>query len=131
MKASTSSAATVAAGSTAADGEQSLRRARIRAFNDDVAKATDADSRGVVLLACECGEEECSESLSVGYADYDAVRNHPGGGRFLVVLGHENGQRVLVENTHVALVEAGRAQKLRVTLATDVLPAADLSGAYS
>ena len=75
--------------------------------------------------------QECSESLSVGYADYDAVRNHPGGGRFLVVLGHENGQRVLVENTHVALVEAGRAQKLRVTLATDVLLPADLSGAYS
>jgi CheY-like chemotaxis protein len=93
--------------STSGDGKRSARRARIRAFNDDLAKATGADRRGVALLACECGGEGCSESLSVGYADYDAVRNHAGAGRFFVVVDHENGQRVLVENAHFALIEVG------------------------
>ncbi len=86
-------------------GEHATRRAFLRAFNDDLTDSTDAARRGVTLVVCECGREECSESLAVNFAAYEAVRMHPE--RFLVALGHEDGQRVLAKNGRAALIEVG------------------------
>jgi hypothetical protein len=86
MKASASSSSvalmavgSMATGSKIGDGKRAARSLAIRVFNDYLAETTDAARRGVALLACECGGDECSESLSVGYAGYDAARNHPRG----------------------------------------------------
>lgn len=84
-------------------------RSFLRAFNNDLTESTDAAFLGVVLIVCECGRADCSESLSVSFAAYEAVRMHPA--RFLVALGHEDGQRVLVNNSSAALIEVGSSSQ--------------------
>ncbi len=106
-----------------ADTERTTRL-RLRAFNDEIAEATDAGRRGFAILACECGREECSETLSLTYTDYEAVRDYPDGGRFIVVAGHEDGRRVLAENARAALIEVGLDSEV-LTGAGDVDPVGD------
>jgi two-component system chemotaxis response regulator CheY len=86
-------------------GEHATRRSFLRAVNDDLVEATGAACRGASLLVCECDREDCSESLPVDFADYEAVRMHPA--HFLVAPGHEDGQRVLAKNGRAALIEVG------------------------
>jgi two-component system chemotaxis response regulator CheY len=115
METSTSSANSVAAESISASnrlrhrsvvcGEHATRRSFLRTVNDDLVEATAAARLGVALVVCECDREDCSESLPVDFADYEAVRIHPA--RFLVAPGHEDGQRVLAKNGRAALIEVG------------------------
>lgn len=55
---------------------------------------------------CECGDEECFESLQLSKNEYEAVRAHPA--RFFVVPGHEDltaGEVVVVEFNRYTVVE--------------------------
>ncbi len=42
----------------------------------------------LIGFVCECGDEDCGETLEVTQRKYEAVRSHPQ--RFLVLPGHEN-----------------------------------------
>ena len=54
---------------------------------------------------CECGDPNCSESVSLTRAEYEAVRSD--GSRFVVAVDHENPEieRVTAENGRFTIVQ--------------------------
>jgi hypothetical protein len=56
-------------------------------------------------LVCECGRQECTETLEVTVAEYEAIRSNPR--CFLVLAGHEQKEleRVIERNSRFFVVE--------------------------
>jgi hypothetical protein len=48
-------------------------------------------------IVCECAREDCTERISISFADYEAVRRSPTG--FVVVHGHVDSACERVERT--------------------------------
>jgi hypothetical protein len=59
----------------------------------------------LVGFVCECGDEDCGETLEVTHGQYESVRSDPR--RFLVLPGHEdsNVARVAECHQHFLVVE--------------------------
>jgi hypothetical protein len=59
----------------------------------------------LVGFGCECGNEDCGETLDVTQAQYESVRSNPR--RFLVFPGHEDSDvaRVVERHRHFVVVE--------------------------
>jgi hypothetical protein len=58
-----------------------------------------------MVFVCECGDTECSETIQVSIAEYEAARSQPT--MFLIVPGHEINEfeRVVEQNDRFAVVE--------------------------
>lgn len=56
-------------------------------------------------FVCECGNNACTDGITLTSEEYDAVRRHAT--RFAIVRGHEFefGERVVAENDGFAVVE--------------------------
>lgn len=54
---------------------------------------------------CECGDNECTDGITLTVEEYEAVRVHPK--RFAIVRGHqfEFGERVVAVNDGFSVVE--------------------------
>ena len=90
------------------------RRARNEALLREVNERIEEISKGFaegeqqperIRLVCECGRQECTETLEATVAEYEAVRSNPR--RFLVLAGHEQAdiERVVERNSRFLVVE--------------------------
>ena len=71
----------------------SRNEAMYRSVNREIEHASRESGQGPhdrIEVLCECGEESCSETLELTFADYDGAHRQPD--RFVVVPGHENEQ---------------------------------------
>ena len=59
----------------------------------------------LIGFVCECGNEDCGETLEITQAQYESVRSDPR--RFLVLPGHEDTDvaRVVERHGHFLVVE--------------------------
>lgn len=107
------------------DEEREFRAARnqamFRAVNERLRQLNEAfaEGNGEFVIACECADPTCVQTLSIRRHEYEAVRANPR--HFAVLAGHiypdvetvvtENGGYVIVEKTreaaHVAEKLAG------------------------
>ena len=80
-----------------------LRRTR----NEWIEQASDSFGASQVQesYVCECGDSDCSDTVSMTRAEYEAVRSV--GNRFVVAVDHENPEteRVVLENRRFTVVE--------------------------
>jgi hypothetical protein len=75
------------------DERVSRNEAMYRSVNREIEQASRESSQGShdrIQVLCECGEEACSETLELTFAEYDDA--HRQRDRFVVVPGHENEQ---------------------------------------
>jgi hypothetical protein len=72
------------------DREQSRRTSLLfRDVNERINALADGWQSGQPQeLVCECSDETCTVAITIGRAEYEAVRAHAG--RFLVAPGHED-----------------------------------------
>lgn len=98
----------------ARDERIAKNEAVFRAANREIAEADkEAGGDGVLEVLCECGQDDCSELISLTVADYDAV--HSQDDRFVIVPGHENPQiENVVERREAYLVvdKFGEAEEI-------------------
>jgi U3 small nucleolar RNA-associated protein 14 len=71
----------------------------VRSYHERVAANEDAfrkrnemlrlgqELRQRMFLLCECGDADCTQSIHMGFEDYERLRGHAG--RFAIVRGHE------------------------------------------
>lgn len=60
----------------------------------------------VALFICECGHDDCAETIELTLEEYDARRSSPG--TFVMVPGHEAAhEKVLARTKRYNVVEAG------------------------
>jgi hypothetical protein len=75
-----------------------------------------APSEGLIII-CECSDDSCTDRLSLGLADYEAVRADPR--RFFVMPGHENDFERVVERFDGYSIVEKEGQAGRVAEQTD------------
>jgi hypothetical protein len=85
--------------------------ALFREVNERIAEVNeDFDVAGQTDFLCECGREDCLETVQLTRADYERVRAN--GQRFVLKPGHENGSLEEVIERHpefLVVVKAGEA----------------------
>src|SRR4051794_4911491 len=77
-----------------------------REVNERIADLSEPALEGQAgLFVCECSQTDCTDTLEIEFAEYDAVRQN--GARFVVVPGHEieGIERVVSSNGRFAVVE--------------------------
>jgi hypothetical protein len=86
---------------------------RIKQVNVGLATAEATD------FLCECGDESCTQPISLTMAEYEAVRAEPT--HFAIVAGHvvPDVERVLVSNERYAVVEKVDPDAVRIVEAED------------
>ena len=89
--------------------------ARFRAVNERVERRGLEAGGGEDLIefVCECGDEDCTESLRLTVGEYEWLRSEPE--RFAVVPGHEKemeGEVVRDERRFRAVDKTGRAAEI-------------------
>jgi len=96
-----------------AAGERGVRQVQARALNEKMFGVNIAfwDATGVFLVACECGDAECTQSVGITPQEYEAVRRRPLA--FVVDRRHAPGDQ---GESHYVIVElpAPVAQKIAV-----------------
>src|SRR5262245_23963281 len=86
---------------------------RIKQVNVGLATAELTD------FLCECGDESCTQPISLSMAEYEAVRSEPT--HFAIVEGHvvPDVERVLVSNERYTVVEKVDPDAVRIVEAED------------
>jgi hypothetical protein len=86
---------------------------RIKQVNVGLATAEATD------FLCECGDESCTQPISLTMAEYESVRAEPT--HFAIVAGHvvPDVERVLVSNERYAVVEKVDPDAVRIVEAED------------
>lgn len=86
---------------------------RIKKVNDHLGVRDEAD------FICECGDEDCTEPVSLTLAEYEDVRRD--GTHFATVPGHvvPDLERVVARNERFAVVEKTEPQAAGVAAAED------------
>jgi hypothetical protein len=83
----------------------------------EVNEALDADEPSDFL--CECGDDNCTDPVSLTLAEYERIRSDPT--HFAIALGHEviDVERVIAENERFAVVEKFTGEAGRIAVETD------------
>ena len=71
----------------------SRNEAMFRSVNQEIERASREFGQGPndrIEVICECGEEGCSETLELTFAEYEEAHKQPD--RFVLVPGHEDEQ---------------------------------------
>lgn len=94
--------------------------ALFREVNEQVrslAGRQDSAPTQVLIIICECGDDRCTDRLTLRLADYEAVRADPR--RFFVMPGHENDFERVVERFDGYSIVEKEGQAGRVAEQTD------------
>ena len=72
-----------------------------------------------IVFVCECGDGDCSQTISLSKAEYESVRGTSN--RFVIAPNHENpeAEQVVSEGSRFAVVEKIEGWGLRVARETD------------
>ncbi|MEA2498317.1 MAG: hypothetical protein QOH26_722 [Actinomycetota bacterium] len=72
---------------------------------EETVKGSEAPASDPTDYVCECGDKECTETLKILPADYEAIRKHPA--QFMVLSGHvvPEAERVLDDRGAYLIVE--------------------------
>lgn len=100
--------------------DEARTRALFREVNERIAELGDEFQRdGHSPFVCECGNQECRETLELTLPEYEAVRAHAR--RFVIALDHENPtlEIVLGQDSRYAIVETLVGEASRVAEETD------------
>ena len=86
---------------------------RIKGVNAGVPLKEETD------FLCECGDEECTEPVSLSLAEYEHVRSGPT--HFAIVPGHEavDIERIVSQNERYAVVEKDAPLAARIAVEHD------------
>ena len=84
---------------------------------EEVNEAFDADEPSDFL--CECGDDNCTEPVSLTLAEYEQVRSNPT--HFVIAPGHDiiDVERVIAQNERFAVVEKFSGEAERIAVETD------------
>ena len=84
----------------------------------------DVDGRGrhertMDTYLCECGDERCSDPISLTRLEYEEIRSEPT--RFALALNHENPEidTVITENERFTTIEKSFGRASRIARASD------------
>ena len=86
---------------------------RIEEINEDLAGEGPSD------FLCECGDDDCTEPVSLTLEEYEEVRAHPT--HFAIAHGHDviDVERVIRETPRFAIVEKFSGEASRIAAETD------------
>src|SRR6266571_6320677 len=107
-------ARTARAGPPAPGARHGSHSAFFRGVNDSlISVQATGDPAATRLVVCECSRSDCTQTLEISDAEYEAVRAHPT--RFIVNPGHETTavQRVLFQTRSLAVVQE-QQQSVRI-----------------
>jgi hypothetical protein len=76
-----------------------------RSRNESIVRVLETDREDVTVV-CECGQEDCTEQLTVGKRLYAKVRRH--GSWYFLAVGHEVAarERVVLRQSEFVVVDA-------------------------
>jgi hypothetical protein len=98
--------------------ERGIRKAQVRALNEKMFGVNIAfwDATGVFLVACECGDPACAQSVEITPQEYEAVRRRPYA--FLVDRRHAPDA---TRESRYAVVELAEAEAAEIAVETSTL----------
>ncbi len=85
-----------------------------RSVNDQVEELQARLGGSDALFVCECSDPECTSSIRLTTAEYEAVRSEDD--RFVLLRGHENTELERVIEEHDAYVVVRKPERLLDTL---------------
>ena len=76
-----------------------------RSRNESIVRVLETDRENVTVV-CECGQEDCTQQLTVGTRMYAKVRRH--GSWYFLAVGHEVAakERVVLRQSEFVVVDA-------------------------
>jgi hypothetical protein len=90
---------------------------RVNERIEEINEALAGDSEAEFL--CECGNDDCTEPVSLTLSEYEEVRSNPT--HFLIAHGHDvvDVERVVRETDRYAVVEKFSGETARIAVETD------------
>jgi hypothetical protein len=86
---------------------------RIEQINEKLEGDSESD------FLCECGDDDCTEPVTLNLSEYEAVRSNPT--HFVIVPGHDviDVERVILETDRYAVVEKFLGEAGRIAVESD------------